>query len=123
MNEMFLKDLEILIEDGQVSEIDVTAISYTGVDELNTTLRCMTIGDEPFRWMSFRLKRFMYPGVYPYYHTLNEEEDDIRSSVIVHDTASDLMTTILKFIESEKGGPCHQKIHFFVDRENVIIVR
>ena len=121
MREMFEYDLKRLIEDGYVSEIDIVSISYTGVDELNTTLKCMVIGDEPFRWMSFQLKRFMYPGVYPYYHTLNDEQGDIRSSVIIHDTAGDLMSTVMKFIESEKKGPCHQKFHFFVDREKTTV--
>ena len=117
MREIFKNDLEQLIADGWISEIDIASISYAGVDELNTTLKCMVIGDAPFRWMSFQLKRFMYPGVYPYYHTLNDEQDDVRSSVVIHDTEGDVMATILKFIESEKAGPCHQKFHFFVDRE------
>lgn len=121
MREMFTNDLEGLIVNGLVSEIDIVSISYAGVDELNTTLRCMVIGDEPFRWMSFQLKRYMYPGVYPYYHTLNDEQDDVRSSVIIHDTEGDVMATILKFIESEKAGLCHQKFHFFVDRDGITL--
>lgn len=123
MREMFTNDLKGLIADGLVSEIDIASISYAGVDELNTTLKCMVVSDEPFRWVSFQLKRYMYPGVYPYYHTLNDEQDAVRSSVVMHDTEDDVMATILKFIESEKAGPCHQKFHFFVDLETVFIIR
>lgn len=119
MREMFKNDLEGLIANGWVSEIDIASISYAGVDELNTTLKCMVVSDEPFRWVSFQLKRFMYPGVYPYYRTLNDEQYAVRSSVVMHDTEGDVMTTILKFIESEKAGPCHQKFHFFVDRDKI----
>jgi hypothetical protein len=119
MREIFKNDLEQLIADGWVSEIDIASISYTlSGDELNTTLKCMVIGDAPFRWMSFRLKRFTHHDVHPpCYLTLNSEEDDIRSSIVVHDTEGDVMATIMKFIESEKADPCHQKFHFFVDRE------
>jgi hypothetical protein len=119
MREMFKNDLEGLITNGWISEIDIASISYAGVDELNKTLKCMVIGDAPLRWMSFQLKRFIYPGVSPYYHTINDEEDDIRSSIVIHDTAGDVMATILKFIEFETAGPGHQKFHFFVDREKV----
>lgn len=119
MREMFKNDLEGLIANGWVSEIDIASISYAGVDELNTTLKCMVVSDEPFRWISFQLKRFMYPGVYPYYRTLNDEQYAVRSSVVMHDTEGDVMATILKFIESEKAGPCHQKFHFFVDRDKI----
>ena len=119
MREMFKNDLEGLIANGWVSEIDIASISYAGVDELNTTLKCMVVSDEPFRWVSFQLKRFMYPGIYPYYRTLNDEQYAVRSSVVMHDTEGDVMATILKFIESEKAGPCHQKFHFFVDRDKI----
>ena len=119
MREMFKNDLEGLIANGWVSEINIASISYAGVDELNTTLKCMVVGDEPFRWVSFQLKRFMYPGVYPYYRTLNDEQYAVRSSVVMHDTEGDVMATIMKFIESEKAGPCHQKFHFFVDRDKI----
>ena len=122
MKEIFLNDLETLVENGHVSEIDISSISYAGVDELNTIIRCMKIDSAPFRWMSFQLKRFTYPGVNPYYDTLNAEEDAIRSSVVLHDTASDLMTTIRNFVESEKGGPCHQKVYFFVNRNEVRVI-
>lgn len=88
MREMFTNDLEGLIANGLVSEIDIVSISYAGVDELSTTLRCMVIGDEPFRWMSFQLKRYMYPGVYPYYHTLNDEQNDVVYDF--HDRVKDL---------------------------------
>ena len=120
MRKIFTNDLRQLIADGWVSEIDIASISYAGVDELNTTLKCMVVSDEPFRWVSFQLKRYMYPGVYPYYHTLNDEQDAVRSSVVMHDTEDDVMATILKCIESEKAGPCHQTFHFFVDREKLI---
>jgi hypothetical protein len=53
MKEIFWKDLETQIKDGRVSEVDIVSISFAGVDEINTTLRCGLLTNNPFRWMSF----------------------------------------------------------------------
>lgn len=123
MKEIFWKDLETQIKDGRVSEVDIVSISFAGVDEINTTLRCGLLSNNPFRWMSFEVKRFTYPGVSPMYETIQEEESAIAGSLAIYDDIEDLMMTIHDFFEDEKGGPCHQKFHSFVDRENVIIIR
>ena len=123
MKEIFLNDLEPLIMDGQVSEVDIVSISFTGADEVNTTLRCSLLSNDPFRWMSFEVKRFTYPGVSPMYRTIKEEESVIAESLTIYDDIEDLMMTIHDFFEDEQDGPCHQKFYYFVDRENVLIIR
>ena len=121
MRHMFLSDVANLVVDGKRHEVYISSIAFEGVDEVESTLRFITISTDPIRWLTFETKRFNYPGVTPMYRTVEEETNAIKESAEVFDSSLRMARIIQDFMDREfhESYGCQREVRFFVDYDEV----